>query len=199
MTTPNWPHKRPAPKKAAGSPANITDDVHWTRNIEPRERYRIVYVDRNGERSERTIDLVKMGDSQGIPYVGVFEAGRFKTYRQDRIIDVLEQFTTGHEPSISAQPTYATQLPQFPDGYAVYRVPSIAGNRSWSVDLNQYICTCPEKRIRESMGYLPGTLGHVCPHMARAILEHLPENSGWAPELLTFLRDPRKMHIDNLR
>jgi hypothetical protein len=39
----------------------------------------------------------------------------------------------------------------------------------------------------------------VCPHMARAILDHLPGDAeGWTPELRAFLSDPQRIHIDNL-
>jgi hypothetical protein len=48
------------------------------------------------------------------------------------------------------------------------------------------------------MGYEPD-FGFVFSHMARAILDHLPKDaSSWTPELLAFLADPRKVHIDNL-
>lgn len=168
--------------------------------MEPRERYRIVYIDRNNDRSERTVELLKTGDLKGTPYLGVMEGGRFKTLQTHRVVEVLDQITTGHDPSIRSQPTYATQLPAFPLANAVYKIPTIAaGNRTWTVDLNAYTCTCPEKRIRSGFGFVPSQMGYVCPHMARAILDHLPGGSaGWSPEMLGFLSDPRRIHIDNL-
>lgn len=199
-TRPNWRSKRPAPRLATGAPPLLNDDIVWTRIVQPRERYRILYIDRDGAESEREIELQKIGHLKDTPYLGVTHQGKFKTLRTDRIVGVLAQLTEGHAPSIHAQPTYATELPLFPLENAVYKVATIAaGNRTWTVDLNKYTCTCPERRIRAGFGYEPGRVGYVCPHMARAILDHLPEGAeGWTPELLRFLSDPRRMHIDNL-
>jgi hypothetical protein len=133
------------------------------------------------------------------PVPGRHARREFKTLRADRIVGVLEQISKDHEPSIRPQPTYGTDLPKFPLPNAVYRIPTVAvSNRTWKVDLNLYTCTCPEKRIRFGAGYMPGKIGYVCPHMARAILVKLPAAAGWPPEVLAFLSDPRKMHIDNL-
>lgn len=197
--TPDFARKRPAPRQAGGWGKSVSDNVEWTRIVEPRERYRVVYIDRDSERSERIIDLMKVGTMDGTAYLGVMQAGRFKTLRTDRVIEVLEQISTGHEPSIRSQPTYSTVLPPFPVKGALYKVPTVAvSKRTWTVDLNAYVCSCPERRIREATGYKPGQLGSVCPHMARAILDYLPAESGWAPELLNFLRNPRRIHVDNL-
>ena len=197
---PTWRSKQAAPRKASGPLKPITDDVTWTRQVEPRERYRVVYIDRHDERSERVIELLRIGHLDGTPYLGVMDQGKFKTLRTERVVEVLEQLTTGHAPSIHPQPTYSTALPHFPLTNAVYKEHTIAaGNRTWTVDLNRYTCTCPEKRIRSGMGYEPGRLGFVCPHMARAIVAHLPAGAeGWPPELLAFLNDPRRTHISNL-
>ena len=122
--------------------------------------------------------------------------------RTERVIQVLEQLTTGHPSSLHSALTYRTKLPKFPTKAAIYKAPTIAaGNRTWTVDLNLYTCTCPEKRIRSGKGYKPGELGCVCPHIARAVLDHLPAECGseWIAELRSFLSDPRKMHIDNLK
>jgi hypothetical protein len=202
---PSWKHKRPAPRTV--TPGNFDksklmkhDDVNWTRVVDPRERYRILYEDRDGQREERTIELQKIGDREGTPYLGVMHQGKFKTLRAGRIVDVLEQLTIGHEPSIHAAPSYATLLPKFPVTFrGPIRIPQTARPTSkWSVDLALYTCSCPEKRIRSGFGYAPGQLGFVCSHIARAILENLPATAGWPDELLTFLRDPRRVHIDNL-
>ena len=90
--------------------------------------------------------------------------------------------------------------PAFPLENAVYKIQQTANpKKSWMVDL-QYTCACPEKRIRSVAGYAPGQLGFACLHIARAILDYLPADSpGWTPELLTFLGDRSRMHIDNLR
>lgn len=201
---PSWKHKRPAPRTTAPGKFDRSklmkpDDVTWTRVVDPRERYRIVYCDSNGQRDERTIELLKIGEREGTPYLGVIEKGKPKTMRQDRVVEVLEQLTTGHEPSIRAALKYADRLPAFPVAQAIHRVPQTARPTSkWTVDLNAYTCSCPEKRIRSGFGYEPGQLGFVCSHIARALLEHLPADAGWSPDLLTFLRDPRRIHIDNL-
>lgn len=200
LNSPNYRSKRPAPRHASGPPRHITDDVTWTRIVEPRERYRIAYVDSSNVRTEREITLVKIGDSRGVPYVGVQHEGKFKTLRCDRIVAVLEQLTTGHSCSLRAAITYADRLPVFPLQNAMYKVATTAvSNRTWTVDLNAYTCTCPEKRIRGAKGYKPGQLGFVCDHIAKAILANLPtEHPEWSSELLAFLADPRKVHIDNL-
>lgn len=198
-TRPAYPRKRPAPRKAPGAPRQISDTVVWDRVVDPVERYRILYLDRDGKRTERVITLKKIGTSEGTRYYGVEHEGKFKTLRVDRVIGVLEQLTKGHEPSIRPMPTYGTTLPPFPIENAVFRVPTIAvSTRTWRVDLNRYTCTCPEKRVRMAKGYVPGQLGYVCPHVARAILAHLPADAAWSPGLLDFLRDPRRMHVDTL-
>jgi hypothetical protein len=198
---PAFKRSRPAPRNAAGKPKQIADTVTWTRIVDPHERYRIVYQDRTGDQSIREVELTKLGESEGSAYLGVFHEGKFKTMRADRVLQVLEQITTGHPSSIHSAPTYRTELPVFPLALAAYRVPTIAvGNRTWTVDLNRYTCTCPEKRVRTGKGYKPGQLGHVCPHIARAILDHLPaDDTTFTPELRSFLANPRNIHIDNLR
>jgi len=199
VSRPAYARKRPAPRHAPGAPRLVSEDIVWTRIVQPREKYRVIYRDRDNLTSDRTIELQKIGHMGDLPYLGVMHAGKFKTLRSDRIVAVLEQLSTGHPPSIRSQPTYTTQLPKFPLPNAVYKMPTVAaGPRTWTVDLNKYTCTCPEKRIRAPMGYEPGTVGYACPHMARAILDYLPTNAGWDTELLTFLKDSRKMHIDNL-
>ncbi|HSU19923.1 MAG TPA: hypothetical protein VLI45_09300 [Acidobacteriaceae bacterium] len=178
-----------------------SDDITWTRTVEPRERYRILYLDRDGARSERIIELQKIGEVKGVPYLGVVDKGKFKTMRADRVLAVLEQLSSGHVPTLRSwkQVGYADTLPAFPVASAVHKIATVAkSNRTWTVDLNHYTCTCPEKRIRSGFGYAPGQLGFVCPHIARAILEHLPAETHWPDELLAFLRDPRRVHIDNL-
>lgn len=176
------------------------DDVHWSRIVNPRERYRILYEDRDGKREERTVELLKIGIYNGSPYYGVMHQGTFKTLRADRVVAVLEQITTGHETSIEPAPDYSTPLPKFPVENARYKVPQTARpDRNWSVDLNAYTCSCPEQRIRREFSYVPGDLGFVCSHMAKAILDHLPADANWPPALLLFLRDPRRIHIDNLK
>lgn len=196
----SFKRQRPAPRKATGAPSPITDNVSWTRIVDPRERYRITYRDRDGELSERVIELQKIGDSQGVEYLGVMHGSRFKTLRVDRVVGVLQQLSTGHACSIEPQPSYSSSLPAFALDNAQYKIPTTAvGNRTWTVDLNHYTCTCPEKRIRTAMGYDPGQLGHVCDHMAKAILQNLPPNAdGWSAGLLKFLADPRKIHIHNV-
>ena len=199
---PSYSRSRPAPRRSGGPPIQISDTVNWTRIVDPRERYRIVYQDRDGAQSIREIELTKMGDSKGTAYLGVFHEGKFKTMRTERVIQVLEQLTTGHPSSLHAAPTYRTKLPAFPIESAVYSVPTIAAsNRTWTVDLDLYTCTCPEGAFRSGKGYKPGELGFVCPHIARAVLDHLPAECGpdWTPEMRAFLSDPRKMHIDNLK
>ena len=206
---PDWKRKRPAgwshskaaarPAASAGSPPRLNDTVTWTRIVSPREHYRVTYIDRDGAASDRVIELAKLGHSGDAQYLGVNHQGKFKTLRADRIVRV-EQLSRGHPPSIRPFPMYRDMLPAFPIAAAVYRIATTAAsNRTWTVDLNAYSCTCPEKRIRSGFGYAPGQLGFVCDHMAKAILAHLPaDDAAWSPELRAFLADPRKVHIDNL-
>lgn len=193
----------PARPQPAAAPQPINDLVKWERVLdrtgrEPAELYRIEYCDRTGEVTVRELELRKVGTLDGTPYLGVLHDGRFKTLRADRVLSVV-QLSAGHAPSIHAEPTYATELPPFP-APVICRIPTVAaGNRTWTVDLACYTCTCPERRVRTARGYRAGQLGFVCPHVARAILEHLPADApAWPPELRRFLADPRKVHIDNL-
>lgn len=197
---PAYRRARPAPRTAPGPPRMNIDDITWTRILDPRERYSVIYRDRDNALTERTIELLKIGTLAGHQYFGVMHVGKFKTLRSDRIVSVIEQLTTGHEPSIRPQPTYTTELPPFPLENAVYRMPTAAvSNRTWTVDLNRYICACPEKRIRAAAGYEPGRLGYVCSHMAKAILDYLPTDAlAFTPEIRAFLADPRKIAINNL-
>ncbi len=194
-------NKRYPPRNSAGGPPPIADNIVWDREIQPRERYRIEYIDRDDQVSVREIELHRLGHMDQLQYLGVLDTGRFKTMRLDRI-HAVEQLSFGHDPSIRPSPTYQTMLPAFPLADAVHRMPTLKGSRTWLVNLNDYTCACPERRIRVGMGYVPGQLGHVCPHLARAILDFLPPalhgSSAWPSELLSFLADPKRMHIDNL-
>ena len=181
------------------------DDIEWTRTVEPRERYRILYLDRNGEQSERTIELMRIGHRHETPYLGVMHDGIFKTFRTDHVLDVLAQYTVGHTPSIFSAPTYATPLPAFPIAGAVHHIPTThsktpQARKTWTVDLNAYTCTCPEKRIRYAKGYAPGQVGAVCDHIAKAILANLPTPAPaeWTPPLLAFLSNPQNIAVGNL-
>ena len=183
----------------AHSTGSFQLDIKWEKFYQPPERYQIEYADRWGEFSERTIDLARIGSYQGHDYIGVFEGGQFKSLRADRILKVEKPTTTTtYNSELTVIPNYSTKLPEWSTGAAVYRMKSITGNRHWTVDLNRYSCTCPEKRFRTSQGFADGTLGRVCPHMAQAILENLPKNSGWNPELITFLSNPRNVAIGSL-
>lgn len=228
-TRPSFRHARPAPRNAPGPPRRIHDEVTWTRTLggpgeAPRELYLIRYLGSDNIETERTVELLKVGHilspngGQQQGYLGVndlSDAGRFKTLRTDRVTAVLAQLTQGHAPSIRAYPTYRTRLPGFPVAGAVYKVPQTANPaRFWTVDLNAWTCTCPERRQRTARGYKPGDLGFVCNHMAQAILDHLPatqvsgaefprngiggKGCAWTAELLIFISDPRRVHLDHL-
>ncbi len=177
----------------------MNDLVDWTRTVDPRERYAILYEGKDGERTHREITLTKTGTHDGVTYLGVMHLGIFKTLRADRVLEV-QQLSEGHPPSIFAAPTYQTVLPPFPLENAVYKVPTIkVSNRTWTVDLNRYTCACGERHRRKEHGYKPGQLGFCCQHMARAILDHLPPDAPeFTPALRGFLADPRRTHIDNL-
>ncbi len=182
-----------------------SEDIDWTRTVQPRERYRILYLDRNGEQTERTIELQRIGHRHETPYLGVMDEGVFKTMRTDRVLAVLDQFTTGHAPSIFAAVTYATTLPHFPVTGCKVRVPTTHAHnpdarKAWTVDLDAYTCTCPERRRREPKGYTPGKVGAVCDHLAKAILAKLPipPPAEWTPNLIEFLRNPQNTALSNL-
>ena len=195
---PAYKRKRAAPRNATGWGKPITEDVVWTRLVTPAESYQVEYVDRHGEVSERIIELMKIGAIADVDYLGVRHNGKFKTLRSDGIRKV-RQLPEGHEASIFAFPQYADTLPVFPIASAMFKMATIAvSTRRWTVDLNLYTCSCPEKRERIGKGYKPGQLGFVCAHMARAILDNLPADAAWSPLLLKFLGDPRRVHIDNL-
>ena len=193
---------RPA-RGRAPRPPQLADLITWTRIVEPREQYRILYVDKDGIRSDRLITLQKIGAYRGDKYYAVLNDGKFKTMRADRVL-TAELLPTGlegaaTEPSIRPLPTYRTELPPWAGAEFFFRVPTIKGKGTWGVDLNAYTCTCPEKRIRAGLGYKPGELGMVCPHIARAILEHQPDlPHPWPQDLLDFLSTPTKVALVNL-
>jgi hypothetical protein len=219
---PAYTAKRPTQRVVSNaSPSAL--DIIWSPPLTPRETYRILYSKADGSVSERIIDLLKLGSHDGHTYLGVRDKGIFKSFRRDRVLDVLEQISTGHTPSLRAIPSYTHYLPPFPRPepelrsgavdqtlqnnqrdedvqLLVFRVPQTRGNRTWSVSLADYTCTCPDKRIRTALGYTAGQLGMVCPHLARAILAHLPSPrpEAWTPDLLDWLQNPRNTDIDNL-
>jgi hypothetical protein len=195
---PPQPPKTPKPGAYGWAP-NLADTVTWTQIVEPHEFYRIVYCDRHGELSERTIELMKIGHTGDISYYWVLHEGKGKSLRADRVVSVVEQITTGHPARIRVLPNYSTTLPAFPLEKAVFRVPQSANpRRTWGVDLNSYTCTCPEGRVRSSSGYIAGQLGFCCPHTAQAILTHLPPDAEWPPDILDFLRSAHRTSIANL-
>lgn len=175
----------------------MAENIAWTTEVEPRERYRIQYQGRDGEVTVREVELCRIGTFNGRSYAGVLDGGHFKTLRTEGIRTAEK---LGEGPSrLQAFPTYETLLPVWAEPNSVLRVPTLKGNRTWMVDLNAYVCACPEKRIRSARGYAPGQLGMVCPHLARAILANLaPYAPGWTPELRAVLADPTFTHIDNL-
>lgn len=197
-----WPSNRPSARRpgASSAPRPITDDIQWTRQLDPPESYEITYADSKGDVTTRVIDLRRIGRQAGIEYLGAIDRGKFKTFRAENVRTV-RQLTAGHPPSIVAFPviSYVDRLPAFPVSGAVYRIPTTAvSKRRWTVDLNRYTCSCPERRIRGAAGYEPGQLGFVCLHMSRAILEHLPKDANWPPALLHFLGSRIRVHIDSL-
>ena len=144
--------------------------------------------------SERSIRLTKTGTYDGKLYLGVFEGGQFKTLRADRVLRV-DQLSGGHTQSIKPILDYHQELPPWLGLKGSIRVPQSAGTRTWGVHLEGYSCTCPEGRIRAGMGYAPGMLGGVCPHLAKAILANMPPDAAWNPELLLTLADEDKTSI----
>ena len=210
--------RRARPARRCGRaprPPQLADSILWTRTVEPREQYLITYVDKDGDVSERLITLQKIGAYRGDRYYGVLNDGRFKTMRADRVLfrrasalwyPRRPQCAEPSLPSIRPLPTYRTELPPWPLPAAIYTAcPTAAARAPGASTLNAYTCTCPEKRIRTALGYKPGELGMICPHLARAILEHqlaLPQP--FPPDILDFLATPhqsshRKPHVSQAR
>ena len=150
---------------------------------------------------ERTVKLLRMGHVGSVRYLGVMHQGIFKTPRAERVRSV-RQLTDGHPCRITVLPTYRDELPPWPGTAEVVKVPQSTGKRTWTVDFRTYTCSCPERRVRDGMGYRPGQLGGVCPHLARALLKYLPADLdpklGWTPDLREFLGTPTKTSIENL-
>lgn len=173
--------------------------VNWSRHYDPRDQYRIEYADRFGEFSERVIELACTGSCGGNEYAGIFEDGQFKTLRADRILKVeplLISSPSGLTHPLHVLPTLKTALPVWPIEQAVFRVPQTSGKRHWTVNLNAYSCTCPESRLRSQ--YPPGSLGRVCSHMARAILDNLPTDANWDEDIRAWIGNPYKVGAANL-
>jgi len=159
--------------------------IQWRESFNPPLACRIEYADRHGEYSERDVYIAKAGvGPSGAEYVGVFEDGKFKTLRRDRI---LKGEPTGSPKQEGSRPAHTkcplnVRLPDWHQAPATYKIPSFTGNRRWTVDLVTYECTCPERRIR-LMQYEERTVGMVCGHMAQAIRTYLPPESSW-PEVI---------------
>jgi len=173
--------------------------INWSRHYDPRDQYRIEYADKFGEFSERLVELACTGTYAGNEYAGVFEDGQFKTLRADRILKVeplVISSPSGRTHPLRVLPTFSTALPVWPVEQAVFRVLQTTGKRHWTVNLNAYSCTCPEKQSRSD--YPPGSLGRVCSHMARAILENLPADANWDEDILAWINNPYKVGAANL-
>ncbi len=173
---------------------NLDNDVDWFEVFDPPQRYQIEYADRNGEHSVREVFLAKKGRYARHVYLGVYDKGRFKTFRRDHI---LKMEAIGHDGTRSNSRTahQRTSLPQWPAENAVFRIAQTVGTKRWTVNLNEYTCTCPEKRTRAGRGCPPKMLGMVCPHMAQAILENLPADANWPPEIISYLKDPESLKL----
>jgi len=75
-------------------------------------------------------------------------------------------------------------LPEWDGEQSVYKVP--AGSRHYTVNLEEYTCSCPEKRWRQSECE-PRTLGRVCRHMAQAILYNRKTLIAWDESLVNYI------------
>lgn len=169
-------------------------DIVWTEEFNPPETYQIEYADRFGEYSERSIHLSRKGHLNGHDYVGIYEDGKFKTLRADRILKAVPvSKVAGARPSLRVLPSYSKILPAWPTSDALFKIKQTAGTRHWTVNLNTYSCTCPEKRLR--LDSPEGSLGRVCPHMAEAILQNISIDAGWDPDIIAFLSDCHKVSM----
>lgn len=184
----------PSITAAADSASNYISHVPdepgltWVEKYQPHRKCRIEYADRHGEFSDRVVFAVGLCKSvDGHSYLGAYDGRAFKTFRTDRILKIADA-----DGVVQAVPHHlellplSYPLPPWPGTETILKVPSISGNRHWTVDLSQYTCTCPEKQTR-TIQFQPRTLGRVCPHMARAMRDHLPANSGWDERLVSHI------------
>jgi hypothetical protein len=172
-------------------------DITWVEHFNPPEAYRIEYADRYGEFSERVVHLARKGHYHGNDYLGIYEDGKFKTLRADRILKVEWSGDSAPRSSLRVLPSESTTLPVWSLPNAVYKIKQTTGARNWTVNLNTYTCTCPEKRMRIQLGAADGTLGRVCSHMAQAIMENLPADANWNADILAHISNPRKVSMAN--
>lgn len=165
-----------------------SDDIGWNEQFDPPLSRTIQYANRNGEYSEREVFITCRGEGpNGKPYVGAIHDGVFKTFREDRILRV-DQALPASPPSSIGSPMHL-RLPDWHASDAIYKVPSVVGNKRWTVNLSQYTCTCPERRVRETQ-YQRHTVGMVCPHMARAIRENHPNPDTWPTAIVAYVWSP---------
>lgn len=173
---------RPALKKLGGFSSG---EIEWEQRFNPPLSRAVEYADRHGEYSERLVSVVSRGTGpNGRPYLGITESGKFKTLREDRVLKLSEPLPLSRNGRLRA--VLHEQLPPWHTTPAVFKVPSVSGNRRWTVDLASYTCTCPERRIRSGQ-YAPKTMGMVCPHMARAIQENHPNRAAWPKDLVDYI------------
>ncbi len=175
----------------------VSSQIVWEQTLFPTQAYALDYTDRTGESTRRIIELQRIGRYSGRKYLGVFEEGKFKTLRADRV-SRIEQLSNEHPPAIALMPTLSDRLPGWHEARSPFKVPQLVGKRHWTVDLTHYSCTCPEGRVRRSSGYGPGTLGGVCPHLAKAIVANLPAEHDWDPELIRMLTEYEVLTVGDL-
>jgi hypothetical protein len=67
------------------------DEILWTEEIQPERRCLLEYSDNEGVITQRLIRLsCKERGSNGYEYLGAFDNERFKTFRADRVVKLVE-------------------------------------------------------------------------------------------------------------
>lgn len=71
------------------APRSHLPEITWVKVFSPPEKCRIEYVDAKGVASERLVYMARRGrGTNGHDYIGVYDSGKFKTFRADRITEI---------------------------------------------------------------------------------------------------------------
>jgi len=64
-------------------------EITWVHEFKPPEKCVIQYVDAGGAHTERHVYMARRGlATNGREYIGVYEDGKFKTFRTDRVKEI---------------------------------------------------------------------------------------------------------------
>jgi hypothetical protein len=162
-------------------------DITWTEIIDFPVARPLEYLNEQDEYSSQIVSTAKRGFcASGIVHIGLHDGDLLHTFPADRLLTKLPTLTGKGYHAMNMRQLMRLKLPRWKNSIKVVKIPNASGKRRWTVNLDSYTCTCPE-RIRRSSRFEQGQLGMACPHVVMAIRENLEDFSPWPKEIIGYL------------